>query len=133
MFVRSSLTIGLPKIVADERTLRQVVLNLLSNALKFTPKGGVITVTLRAEGQNLELIVADTGAGISSEDLKKLGRPYAQVGDNDHKVGGTGLGLSLVKAFAQLHGGEMVMESQLGVGTTVTVRMPVVVGEKAVA
>ena len=118
---------------ADRRALKQIALNLLSNALKFTPKGGVITVTLRAEGQNLELIVADTGAGISSEDLKKLGRPYAQVGDNDHKVGGTGLGLSLVKAFAQLHGGEMVMESQLGVGTTVTVRMPVVVGEKAVA
>ena len=82
-------------------------------------------MTLREDRQNLELIVADTGAGISAEDLQKLGRPYAQVGDSDHKVGGTGLGLSLVKAFAQLHGGEMLMESQLGEGTTVTVRMPV--------
>ncbi|OYU70985.1 MAG: two-component sensor histidine kinase [Alphaproteobacteria bacterium PA2] len=113
------------EVSADRRALKQIALNLLSNALKFTPKGGVITVTLREDRQNLELIVADTGAGISADDLQKLGRPYAQVGDSDHKVGGTGLGLSLVKAFAQLHGGEMLMESQLGEGTTVTVRMPV--------
>ncbi len=116
---------------ADRRALKQIVLNLLSNALKFTPKGGAITVTLREDGRNIELIVGDTGSGISPEDIKALGRPYAQVGDSDHKVGGTGLGLSLVKAFAQLHGGEMILESQLGVGTTVTVRMPVVSREKA--
>jgi len=114
---------------ADRRAVKQIALNLLSNALKFTPKGGVITVTLRADGPILELIVADSGAGISPSDLKKLGRPYEQVGGHDHKVGGTGLGLSLVKAFARLHGGEMVIESQLGEGTTVTVRMPVVIGE----
>ncbi|MEI6440855.1 MAG: HAMP domain-containing sensor histidine kinase [Alphaproteobacteria bacterium] len=119
------------EVSADRRALKQIALNLLSNALKFTPRGGVVTVTLRADGPNIELIVADTGPGISATDLKKLGRPYEQVGDSDHRVGGTGLGLSLVRAFAQLHGGDMVMESQLGEGTTVTVRMPVVLNPAA--
>jgi cell cycle sensor histidine kinase DivJ len=83
-------------------------------------------VSLEGRGKNLELIVADTGAGISDEDLKRLGRPYEQAGDATQKAQGTGLGLSLVRAFAELHGGEMSIESRLGAGTAVTVRMPVV-------
>jgi cell cycle sensor histidine kinase DivJ len=113
------------EVSADRRALKQIALNLISNALKFTPKGGSVTVTAQAEGPALELIVADTGAGIAAEDLSRLGRPYEQAGEGVLMAGGTGLGLSLVRAFAELHGGEMKIESRLGEGTTVIVRMPV--------
>ena len=110
---------------ADRRAIKQIVLNLVANALKFTPAGGQITVTARAQGGDLELIVADTGVGIAPGDLDRLGRPYEQAGTSDDKVRGTGLGLSLVRAFAELHGGAMTIESALGEGTAVTVRLPV--------
>ena len=110
---------------ADRRAIKQIVLNLVSNALKFTPKGGSITVTAHGYDGELELVVADTGVGISREDLERLGRPYEQAGDNTRKQMGTGLGLSLVRSFAELHGGEMTIESVLGEGTTVAVRLPV--------
>jgi cell cycle sensor histidine kinase DivJ len=84
-----------------------------------------VEVTVQADGQVLEIIVADTGVGISREDLARLGRPFEQAGDFEHRKSGSGLGLSLVRAFAKLHGGEMILESTLGAGTTVTVRMPV--------
>ena len=71
--------------------------------------------------------MSDSGAGISSEDLARLGKPYEQAGDATQRAKGTGLGLSLVQAFAQLHGGQMHLESQLGEGTVVSVRMPVVI------
>lgn len=112
-------------VMADRRAIKQIVLNLVSNALKFTPKGGAITVTAHGYHDLFELIVADTGVGISREDLDRLGRPYEQAGDNTRKQMGTGLGLSLVRSFAELHGGEMVIESQLGEGTSVSVRLPV--------
>ncbi len=111
---------------ADRRAIKQIVLNLVSNALKFTPKGGSITVTAQGFDRDFELVVADTGVGISREDLDRLGRPYEQAGDNTRRQMGTGLGLSLVRSFAELHGGEMIIESTLGEGTTVTVRLPVV-------
>ncbi|MES2034603.1 MAG: HAMP domain-containing sensor histidine kinase [Pseudomonadota bacterium] len=112
-------------VYADRRAIKQIVLNLVSNALKFTPKGGAITVTAHGFGGVFELVVADSGVGISKEDLERIGRPYEQVGDNTRKQMGTGLGLSLVRSFAELHGGEMVIESALGEGTAVTVRLPV--------
>jgi len=93
--------------------------------LKFTPKGGSVTVSAHAVDGMLQIAVTDTGVGISAEDLARLGRPYEQAGDAEQRQAGAGLGLSLVRAFARLHGGEMVMESTLGEGTTVTVRMPV--------
>jgi len=111
--------------VADRRAVKQIALNLLSNALKFTPRGGSVTLTLQAAGDTLELIVADTGVGIAPSDLQRLGRPFEQAGDPSQRAAGSGLGLSLVRAFAQLHGGEMSIESDLGDGTTVIVRMPV--------
>jgi cell cycle sensor histidine kinase DivJ len=110
---------------ADRRALKQIVLNLVSNALKFTPRGGLVTVSLQALAGALELSVADTGLGIAEGDLERLGRPYEQAGDADQQSKGTGLGLSLVRAFAELHGGEMSIESRLGEGTAVTVRLPV--------
>ncbi len=110
---------------ADRRALKQITLNLISNALKFTPKGGTVTVTAQAAGDVLELIVTDSGVGIAPADLERLGRPFEQAGDAEQRAAGSGLGLSLVRAFAALHGGEMSIESAVGDGTAVTVRMPV--------
>ena len=110
---------------ADRRALKQMVLNLVANALKFTPADGATTVTLHEVDGALELDVADTGVGIAEEDLKRLGRPYEQAGPASDRARGTGLGLSLVGALARLHGGEMAIESKLGEGTAVTVRLPV--------
>ena len=113
------------EIDADRRALKQIALNLISNALKFTPKGGAVTVTLQSADGVLDLSVADTGVGIAPEDLQRLGRPFEQAGDAGQRAAGSGLGLSLVRAFAELHGGDMSVESVVGSGTTVTVRMPV--------
>ncbi len=117
---------------ADQRAIKQIVLNLLSNAMKFTPAGGTITVVLNGDGDVLELCVADTGMGVAPEDLTRLGQPFEQAGDALSRSQGSGLGLSLVRAFARLHGGEMAIESILGEGTAVTVRLPVVVSEAGV-
>ena len=111
---------------ADRRALKQITLNLLSNAIKFTPSGGSVTLTLETIGPYLELVVADTGVGIASSDLNRLGRPFEQAGEADQRARGTGLGLSLVRALAELHGGRMSIDSTLGEGTAVTVRLPVV-------
>ena len=111
---------------ADRRALQQIALNLLSNAVKFTPSGGSVTATLTAVGPYMELVVADTGVGVAPEDLKRLGRPFEQAGAADQRAQGTGLGLSLVRSLAELHGGRMSFESTLGEGTAVTVRLPVI-------
>lgn len=112
-------------VVADRRALKQIALNLLSNAVKFTPAGGAVTVTLEIVGPYLELVVADTGVGVAPEDLKRLGRPFEQAGDADQRAMGSGLGLALVRALAEQHRGRMGIDSTLGEGTAVTVRMPV--------
>ena len=116
---------------ADRRALKQIALNLLSNAIKFTPAQGSVTVTLEAIGPYLEIVVADTGVGIAPEDLRRLGRPFEQAGGSDQRAQGTGLGLSLVRALAELHGGRMSIDSTLGEGTAVTVRLPVVTVARA--
>ena len=118
---------------ADRRALKQITLNLLSNAIKFTPAGGSVTLTLDVIGPYLELVVSDTGVGIAARDLKRLGRPFEQAGGVEQKVQGTGLGLSLVRSLAELHGGRMSLESTLGEGTAVTVRMPVAVATRPTA
>ena len=114
---------------ADKRALKQIALNLMSNALKFTPRGGSVTVTLDEVDGELELAVADDGVGVAPEDLERLGRPFEQAGGVESRAMGTGLGLSLVKAFAALHGGTLRIDSVLGEGTAVTVRMPVMAGD----
>jgi len=110
---------------ADRRAVKQIALNLISNALKFTPRNGSVTVTVQGSTDTLELVVADTGVGIAQDDLDRLGRPFEQAGDAEQRAAGSGLGLSLVRAFARLHGGDMTVESAMGEGTTVTVRLPV--------
>ena len=129
--LRGVLPIAPLQAEADRRAVKQIALNLISNALKFTPRNGSVTVTVQGDGDTLELIVADTGVGIAQDDLDRLGRPFEQAGDAEQRAAGSGLGLSLVRAFARLHGGDMVVESAVGEGTTVTVRLPVLVQDAA--
>jgi signal transduction histidine kinase len=110
---------------ADRRVMRQIVLNLLSNAVKFSPDSGSVKVNISVSAQGVAVSVSDLGIGISAEDLKRLAEPFYQAGDvHTRKHGGTGLGLHLVKGFAALHDGTVQVESELGKGTTVTVRLP---------
>ena len=111
---------------ADERKVKQVMLNLLSNAVKFTPEGGSVRVGARMTGQAVEVWVADTGAGIATEDQALVFEEFRQVGsDSARKAEGTGLGLALVKKFVELHGGTIRLESALGQGSTFAFTLPV--------
>jgi cell cycle sensor histidine kinase DivJ len=112
-------------IFADKRAIKQVLVNLLSNGVKFTPRGGEVRLTAGLDSKGIEIVVADSGVGISAKDLARLGQPFEQVeGEHVRSKEGTGLGLALVKALASMHGGEATIESALGVGTTVHVRLP---------
>jgi len=117
----------LEEIDADERGMKQVMLNLISNAVKFTPEGGSITVTVAAHGDGRQRVaVADTGIGIAAEDLGRLARPFEQVeGQHSKTTQGTGLGLALTKSLIEMHHGAMTIESQPGSGTTVSFDIPV--------
>lgn len=113
-------------VTADRKAMRQILLNLLSNAVKFTPEGGAVVAMARAQGDDLVLAVGDSGVGVEADELDRLGQPFAQArSGRDAAERGTGLGLSLVRALAELHGGTMTVQSAPGQGTTVTVRMPV--------
>ncbi len=110
---------------ADKRAFGQILLNLMSNAVKFTNKGGKITVAASASGGKLVLIVRDTGVGIAKDVLPRLARPFEQASSDPARThGGTGLGLALVKSLTQLHGGELSIQSEVGHGTEVTVTLP---------
>ena len=116
----------LPEIVADKRAFKQIMINLVSNAVKFTDRGGRVTVGARIDGTAMVVAVEDTGVGISSEDLPKIGKPFFQARTAyDRRHDGTGLGLSIVQGLVMLHGGHMAIASRLGVGTCITVRLPV--------
>jgi cell cycle sensor histidine kinase DivJ len=111
---------------ADRKALRQILLNLLSNAVKFTPKGGAIVVMTRISDDNLILAVGDSGVGIETDEISRLGQPYMQASSaTETEKRGTGLGLSLVKALAELHDGTMNILSQKGEGTTISVILPI--------
>ena len=108
---------------ADAKAVRQIALNLISNGLKFTPAGGRVDVAaLEIEGGSL-FSVSDTGEGISPEELSRLSRAFEQ-GEAGKNQKGAGLGLSVVRAFAEMHGGRLDIESRVGGGTTVSVFFP---------
>ncbi|MEZ5839488.1 MAG: ATP-binding protein [Hyphomicrobiales bacterium] len=116
---------GLPELCADRRACKQIVLNLLANALKFTDAGGSVTLGARLAGDEMTVFVRDTGIGIAAKDLPRLGTPFVQADSAyDRKYEGTGLGLSMVKGLAELHGGRFRIESELGRGTCVSVYLP---------
>jgi cell cycle sensor histidine kinase DivJ len=116
----------LPDIVADKRAVKQILINLLSNAIKFTQRGGRVSVTGRVSGANVTFIVEDTGVGIGEDDLHHVGDPFFQVRTAyDRSHDGTGLGLSIVKGLVELHGGELVIHSRVGSGTSVSVLLPI--------
>jgi cell cycle sensor histidine kinase DivJ len=115
----------LPDMTGDPRAFKQVVLNLVSNAIKFTEPGGKVTASAAVEGARLVLRITDTGVGIAADDLKRVGDPFFQAGKTyQRRHEGTGLGLSIVKSLVALHAGELTVQSRIDVGTTVTVALP---------
>jgi two-component system, sensor histidine kinase and response regulator len=119
-------TVEAAQVRGDRRRLSQIALNLISNAVKFTPVGGTVTVLsgLNPDGGAF-LRVSDTGVGMSEDDIKTAMEPFGQVGDSEQRAQGTGLGLPLVKALAEAHGGAFNLESAPGRGTVATVRLPI--------
>ncbi|MBM2711235.1 PAS domain-containing sensor histidine kinase [Mesorhizobium caraganae] len=114
------------EINADRRAVQQILINLVSNAIKFTPDGGDVVVGAKRIGSRLHFWVRDTGIGIAEEDFANLGKPFMQIqNDYTRRFEGTGLGLSLVKGLVALHDGTMSIESMPGEGTTVTISLPV--------
>jgi cell cycle sensor histidine kinase DivJ len=124
--LRIALAPGVEEICGDRRAIQQVLINLVSNAVKFTPAGGSVIIGARRVGPRLRFWVSDTGIGIAPDDLKRLGQPFTQVqNEYTRQFEGAGLGLSLVKGLVVLHEGTMAIESAPGDGTTVTVTVPV--------
>ncbi|MDA9529511.1 PAS domain-containing sensor histidine kinase [Bradyrhizobium sp. CCBAU 25338] len=117
----------LPVMTGDPRAFKQIVLNLVANAIKFTERGGQVSVSAAVSGSQLTLRVSDTGVGIAPDDLKRIGAPFFQAGRTyQRRHEGTGLGLSIVKSLVALHLGELTVQSRLGEGTAVTVKLPLV-------
>jgi cell cycle sensor histidine kinase DivJ len=115
----------LPDLVADPLAVRQVLINLLANAIKFTPRGGTVSLAVKAAGSELLLSVSDTGIGIADSDLAYVGQPFFQARSSyDRPYEGTGLGLSVVKGLVEMHGGTLEITSRVGEGTRALVRLP---------
>jgi len=127
--LHESVPAGFPMLRADPLRLRQILLNLLSNALKFTPPGGHVRLSAKRRDDGAPVIeVSDTGIGIEPEDIPRALEPFRQVGDHDsahldHELEGTGLGLPLARALTELHGGRLEIASTAGKGTTVRIRL----------
>lgn len=127
--VHTDITPHLPTLCLDERRMRQVLINLLNNAVKFTPEGGDITLRagLSSTGQGLRLSVIDTGIGIAEADQSRLFQPFVQIDSAlNRQYAGTGLGLALVKQIVELHGGTVSLTSTVGVGSCFTLDLPLV-------
>ena len=116
----------LPQLYADQRKLKQILINLLSNAIKFTLAGGKVTIRAWSSPDDGYVFqVSDTGIGIALEDIPKVLAPFQQIdSDLNRKYGGTGLGFPLTQALVELHGGTLDLQSEVDIGTTVTVRFP---------
>lgn len=117
--------VNLPEIEADPRAVKQILLNLATNAIKFTPEGGMVRIVVEPKSAGLIIRVSDTGIGISEEDIQRLAQPFEQI-DSQHsrQHEGTGLGLALSKSLVELHGGNFTIESVIGQGTTVIFTLP---------
>lgn len=125
--LEADLARDLPPALADPRSVRQILVNLLSNSVKFSPDGGVVRLSVVRDGPWLRLAVSDHGVGIPADQLERIFEPFHQVGDPSHaaREGGTGLGLSIVKALVDRNQGSVSVESVVGEGTTIAVRLPV--------
>jgi signal transduction histidine kinase len=132
---RHGITLGrmvderLGMIRADERKVKQVLLNLLSNALKFTPAGGTVNVRADVTDGEARILITDTGVGIAAEDQKAVFEEFRQVGTASRKMEGTGLGLTISRKFIELHGGRIWVESQVGLGSTFAFTLPLTIGQ----
>ncbi|MGI9481548.1 MAG: PAS domain-containing sensor histidine kinase [Hyphomicrobiales bacterium] len=112
---------------ADDRALKQVLINVLANAVKFTPSSGKVTVSAEKAGKTIKIAIIDTGIGIAKRDIEKIGRPFEQVENQLTKSrGGSGLGLAISRSLVELHGGTLDIDSVQGEGTTVTITLPLV-------
>jgi GAF domain-containing protein len=122
--LRCTVDEHLTTLVADERKVKQVLLNLLSNALKFTPEGGSVDVRATAHDDRVEIAVTDTGVGIAPEDQESVFEEFRQVGAAAKNIEGTGLGLAISRKFIELHGGRIWVTSEPGVGSTFAFTLP---------
>jgi signal transduction histidine kinase len=123
--VTAAVGADVPMVLADPRKLGQVLLNILSNAVKFTPAGGTVSIEARREGHGVAVRISDSGIGIATEELADVLKPFIQSRDTERRrIQGTGLGLPIADELIKLHGGTMNIASALGKGTTVTVILP---------
>jgi two-component system, cell cycle sensor histidine kinase PleC len=132
--LRSSVAPGVTHVTADRRVFKQILLNLVSNAIKFTDSGGNVLIDTATCSSGMKLCVRDSGIGMSPEFLKRIGTPFEQASNDPARThNGSGLGLALVKSLTQLHGGTFEIKSKEGHGTEVTVTLPLVPERAAVA
>jgi len=122
----SRIDSGLPRLIVDRQQMRRVLNHLLSNAIKFTPDGGRVSIDVEDEGDGgLLLAVSDTGIGIAPEDLRRAFEPFAQVdGALSRRYEGLGLGLPLARAIVEAHGGRLALDPAAGGGTRAWIRLP---------
>lgn len=124
--LRLRLAENLPEIGADKSAFSQILINLITNAVKFTPRGGCVTIGASCDGSRLVMTVEDTGVGIEQDDLVRLGEAFFQARScHDRRPDGSGLGLSIVKGLVKLHDGQIDIRSRVGEGTRVTIRLPI--------
>lgn len=123
---RLEVPVVLPELNADKLSLMKIMMNVASNAIKFTEADGTVTIGANVSGDYHIIKISDNGIGISLEDLKTITEPFNQgnIDPRHSGSGGTGLGLSIAKSLTELHGGELNIESKLGVGTTITITLP---------
>jgi signal transduction histidine kinase len=114
-----------PLLMADRRRMKQVLINLIGNAVKFTPSDGRIRVAVGGDERHMSIAITDTGIGIPPEKIGDLGQPFSQIeSTTSRRYQGSGMGLFITKSLVERHGGDMEIESRLGEGTTVTIRLP---------
>ena len=115
----------LPLIEVDPQRFRQILLNLIDNAIKFTEKGGAIRISTRRGPEGIVISIKDNGIGIANDDIPRALEKFGQVRKN-HTLShaGAGIGLALAKSFVEVHGGSLIVQSEIGEGTTVTVELP---------